>query len=367
MTNNLRHFTLLVILSYSSLFGEGSRVNLEWRGQVSVIHASSFSRSFSESPTTFRYIPQWRVDQELTSSRRLGFDAAVDMYNYSLGDSLVEVDADPYRLTLRYDTPRTQLRVGLQKINFGPARMLRVLQWFDELDPRDPLALSPGVWALMGRNFFDNGANIRLWSMVDAPDRRRVVTSPAADMPIDIGGRLEYPLPAGTLGLTLHSMGVRGMDVVQEQRGAIDLRVDAVIGLWTEVMFSHSEDLIKPDQVSAMVGVDYTFGIGNGLYLAAESNIVHMGDVGDEMPWVAGSTALMGTYNLGLSDGLTAYLYAINIVGRDTDYMPTVGWQHTAGNWLFYLALYDLPQLTGANMIALPAGTGAQLNIAFNH
>ncbi len=332
------------------------------------MHVSSFEGSFDESPTTMRYIPQLRLDHQVNSSTRLGFDAAVDIYNYSLGDSLVEMDGDLYRFTLRYDTPKTQVRVGLQKINFGPARMLRVLQWFDQLDPRDPLALSPGVWAGMGRYYFENGANIRLWTMVDAPDPQRDYWGDMDKWPWDMGARLEFPISAGTLGLTAHSMDVLQHSQVTENRLALDARFDAVVGLWSEAMFSRTEEPFHQwDKISVMAGVDYTFGLGNGLYTALEIASNRMGNIGDDMPWQVRTLALMGTYTLGLSDGLTAYLYAIDMQILDSQYMPMIGWQHTNGNWLFYVALYDMPEIAYAAGMSLPSGTGIQLNIAFNH
>ena len=358
---------LVILLSLSLVFAGESNFNLQWKGQASVIHASSFAGPFDESPTTTRYIPQLRLDYQSSADNRLGFDAAVDVYNYSLGDSLVKMDTDIYRFTLRYDTPRTQVRVGLQKINFGPARMLRVLQWFDQLDPRDPLALSPGVWAAMGRYYFENGANLRLWTMADAPDSRRDMFSSNDEWPIDLGGRIEYPIPAGTMGLTLHSMNLLLEDVMYEQRAALDLRLDIVLGLWSEVMFSHSDFLRQGDLLTAMIGIDYTLGVGNGLYVSLESLTTHTGNSDEDMSWIGGSTALMGTYTLGLSDGLTAYLYAINLPELKTKYMPMLGWQHTSGNWLFYTAIYDMPESASGGSIALPAGAGLQLNIAFNH
>ena len=365
----MKSIALLLVLSITLIFGQSSSLNLQWKGQASLIHASSFEESFDESPTTMRYIPQLRLDYQSSSSTRLGFDAAVDLYNFSRGDSLVKLDGDLYRFTLRFDTPKTQLRVGLQKINFGPARMLRVLQWFDQLDPRDPLALSPGVWSVMGRYYFENGAIIRLWSMADAPDPQRDTWGIADEWPWDIGGRLEYPIPAGTLGLTLHKLDVGETEYFNESRAALDVRLDALVGLWSELMFSRTDfDFADANNsLTAMAGVDYTFGIGNGLYVALESLTSHFGNVGEDMPWVAGSTALMGSYTLGLADGLTAYLYGINLPDIETQYIPMLGWQHTSGNWLYYIALYDMPKLAVGGSMALPTGTGIQLNIAFNH
>jgi len=364
----VKFYFLLTTISLSLVFADQSDFNLQWKGQASVIHARSLEGPFDESSTTMRYIPQLRLDSQSSTSNRLGFDAAVDVYNYSLGDSLVKMDTELYRFTLRYDTPSTQVRVGLQKINFGPARMLRVLQWFDQLDPRDPLALSPGVWAAMGRYYLKSGGNIRVWTMADAPDNQRSYWGDTESWPWDVGGRLEYPLPAGTLGLTLHSLDVNNASEIKENRIAGDVRVDAIVGLWSEAMFARIEDPTwEMDVVSVMAGVDYTFGLGNGLYTALEVATTYQGSTGDDMPWQVRTIALTGNYTLGLSDGLTFYLYAIYFPILESQTIPMLGWQHTSGNWLFYLALYDMPDFSYGSVMSLPSGTGLQLNIAFNH
>ena len=40
----------------------------------------------------------------------------------------------PYRIWARYKTARFEARVGLQRINFGSATLLRPLMWFDSVD-----------------------------------------------------------------------------------------------------------------------------------------------------------------------------------------------------------------------------------------
>ncbi|MEA3287998.1 MAG: hypothetical protein U9Q77_11585 [Candidatus Marinimicrobia bacterium] len=363
-------FQLLVsIMTFCSLVvGSDNHLSHDIRGQISLIHASSFDGSFDHSPSTLRYIPQLRLDHQVTDRIRLGFDGALELFANAQGDSLTRSDYDFYRLTLRYDSPATQIRLGLQKINFGPARMLRVLQWFDQLDPRDPLALSPGVWAAMGRYYFENGMNLRLWTMTDAPNTWRDIMSTPSEKPWDTGGRLEYPLPAGTFGITMHSLDVWNASGIKENRLAGDFRMDVVIGIWSEAMFSRVElPSTKIDIITTMAGIDYTFVLGNGLYVALEMLSSNQGSLTNEMQWQVRSLALMSTYTLSLEDGLTAYLYAIQSPDLETQYMPMLGWQHNRGNWLFYLALYDMPETIRGGAMALPAGTGLQLNIAFNH
>lgn len=360
--------TMAFLLVSLPFLGYAQTPDMDIRGQVSMYYASPLDGSAEQNPGSLRYLPQLRLDSQVNDDSRLGFDLALDAVVQSIGDSIGSSTADLYRFTLRLDTPRNQVRLGLQKINFGPARMLRVLQWFDQLDPRDPLALSPGVWALMGRHYFDNGANLRLWTMADAPDPLRDITSDPDEWPWDLGGRLEYPVLAGTAGLTFHSMDLTNVSGLQENRLAVDLRLDAILGLWTEMMFSHTEEpYYRFDQVSIMGGVDYTFAIGNGLYAAAEYHTLFRGDLEYEMPWQVRTTAVTMNYTIGLSDALTAYLYAVDMPILDSQFIPMFGWQHTQGNWLYYLAVFDMPEMAQGGGLGLPSGTGIQLNIAFNH
>ncbi|NQV29751.1 MAG: hypothetical protein HQ508_02585, partial [Candidatus Marinimicrobia bacterium] len=110
-------FYLILLAFFSMNQAQEPPLSIEWKGQASLFHAGAFQGSFSESPTTLRYIPQFRVDYQITQRKRLGFDGAIDLYNHSLGDSLTRMDGDLYRFTIRYDLPKTQLRLGLQKIN----------------------------------------------------------------------------------------------------------------------------------------------------------------------------------------------------------------------------------------------------------
>lgn len=341
---------------------------METQGQVSLIHAQSFKAGFKDSPTTIRYIPELRLDQQVKAELRLGLDVALDLYNYSLGDSLTEMDVNFYRLGLRYDSPATQVRIGLQKINFGPARMLRVLQWFDQVDVRDPLALSPGVWAGLGHHYFENGVDLRLWMMADAPNQWRNVAGSQDEWPWDLGARLEVPMPKGTLGMTIHQLDLTEVSGISETRTAADIRFDAIIGLWSETMLSHVQlPGSQMDMVTIMAGLDYTFGIGNGLYVAVEGLTSFAGAFDDTLDWQVRSVALMSNYSLGLSDALVAYVYTMETPAMDRKIIPMLGWNHTQGNWLFYLAIYDMPQLAQIASLTLPTGTGVQFNVAYSH
>lgn len=344
-------------------------LSMDIRGQASLNHAQAFTTGFGSSPTTLRYIPEFRGDFQADPEHRWGMDIALDMYNHSLGDSLVKGAVDFYRLIVRYDSPRTQFRIGLQKINFGPARMLRVLQWFDQVDVRDPLALSPGVWAGLGRRYFENGGNLRLWIMADAPNPwRSSFSNSSQDWPWDMGGRLELPIPRGTVGMTIHQLDLTEVSGITESRAAADIRLDAVLGLWSEAMIARVQlPAAQRDMFTIMAGLDYTLGIGNGLYVALEALGSFGGSFDGSLPWEVRSVAMMSNYTLGLSDALVAYLYTIETPGITPKRVPMIGWNHTRGNWLFYLAVYDMPEIAQGSSLALPTGTGIQFNVAYSH
>ncbi|MFO7659429.1 MAG: hypothetical protein R6V77_00785, partial [Candidatus Cloacimonadaceae bacterium] len=58
-----------------------------------------------------------------------------------------------YRLWVKAGTPQLEARLGLQRLNFGSAQILRPLQWFDNLDPTDILERTEGVQALLVRKY----------------------------------------------------------------------------------------------------------------------------------------------------------------------------------------------------------------------
>ncbi len=102
-----------------------------------------------------RFLPELSYRRQLTGNKELSIEGAAnafatfrfkDFHNQSSGS-----DINTYRLWTRIAADRYEIRTGLQKINFGSATLLRPLRWFDSVDPRDPLKLTDGVNALLGR------------------------------------------------------------------------------------------------------------------------------------------------------------------------------------------------------------------------
>jgi len=116
-----------------------------------------------------RYIPTLNYSVILQNDRRFDFEASANIYVNSALRPFNEANTDgsfkPYRAWMRYSSQQFEIRLGLQKINFGSATLLRPLMWFDQIDPRDPLQITNGVWGILGRYYFLNNANIWVWSL----------------------------------------------------------------------------------------------------------------------------------------------------------------------------------------------------------
>ncbi len=155
-----------------------------------------------------RYIPQ--VNYSVRSESKGLFDTELSFNIYGSGglhpfdSSSFSGKLKPYRGWIRYSSDQFEIRLGLQKINFGSASMLRPLMWFDQLDPRDPLQLTDGVWGFLGRYYFLNNANIWLWGLYGNNERRGWEVIPVNKRIPEFGGRLQLPVTAGEIAFSYH-------------------------------------------------------------------------------------------------------------------------------------------------------------------
>ena len=219
-------------------------------------------------------------------------------------------DRDIHRLWARYSTENIELRYGIQKIAFGPGLILRPLRWFDSLDEKDPTGQTEGVTAVRIKYF--GGKGITYWGWLIHPEDRDISSR---------GGRIEIPIAGlGDLGASYHHRpaylnGITpkrsgnwfGFPNAGEDRYGIDIRTDAIIGLWAEGVISNSFShniLYKSKSRVYMAGGDYTFPVGNGLYFLTEQMIYNFEYIfiGEELEGKISTVML--TYPLGMLDQL---------------------------------------------------------------
>lgn len=274
-------------------------------------------------------------------------------------DSLI---ARPYRLTVRYSMDRFEARLGLQKINFGQAIILRPLQWFDSIDPRDPLGFTTGVYGLLCRYFFTNNVNLWAWGLYGNRDRRGIdLFSPAKDHP-EFGGRWQQPVPKGEMALSYHCRAVENHNgPVTEHRLALDGAWDIKLGVWFEACVSrlNIEDHFELWQEWLSVGSDYTFK--NGIYVLTEHMLYGAGPAWDNIREPTHLTAVQATYRLGILDALNG-IATCNWNSGQTHF--SCGWLRTLDRWQMSGMGYVK---SGEDFEDMARDKGVQIMVTYNH
>ena len=347
----------------------------DFLGQLSGWINESRNKETWNNNSGLRYIPRLILEQPLNDD--YFFDTELSFNGFlsaNIGNSEENSDLELYRLKLRFATPQTEIRIGLQKINFGPAFLLRSLRWFDRLDPRDPLQLTGGVYGLRYKYNALNNANFWLWCLYGNDDTKGYEVLPTSSGKPEFGGRLQYPALHGELAATFHTRNVNaslfnGTDFT-ENRFALDGRWDMEIGFWFESVLQQQKASFLPFEwtKTSTIGMDYTFGFGNGLYVLGE----HMASVSSNKPleWEDDKqiSALYMNYPLGYFDTLMAIGY---FSWEDEKYYQYIGWQRTYDNLILNFSLFGYPQVKENHSIpsqaTMMSGYGGQIMIIYNH
>jgi len=371
MTRRIAAYGIIAAALLSAGRAEG--IGYDLRGQVSAYHTEAKNAGERTYGTGIRYIPILELAHQLPGTAFIDLEAAVDAWAATGSDFDDDGDVELYRLKLRFATARSETRLGLQKINFGPGRLLRPLRWFDRLDPRDPLQITEGVYALRFTYTAPNNANIWLWGLYGNDEPKGYETLASADDRPEFGGRLQIPAGPGELALSMHNRKAEPplwfLHKIDETRVALDGRWDIRVGLWFEAVLQrqHSEELDATWNETMMIGSDYTFGIGSGLHLLVEHMATAVTMDFPEADWIedAHMTAFLFGYPVGHLD----YVRAIGYYDWDNEeFHQFASWQRTWDNLAINLSVFHYPERTGAGpATAMTAGTGGQIILMYNH
>ncbi len=330
-----------------------------------------------------RYIPQLNYEVKMPDDKQIDFEASANIsgnFGFKPFDTISSYGTiKPYRLWGRYSTRQLEVRVGLQKINFGSANLLRPLMWFDEVDPRDPLNLTDGVWGVLARYYFLNNANLWLWSLYGNEDPRGWDFAGTNQGIPEFGGRFQSPIPAGEAALSYHYRisDTRGVNAalpdyakVKENRIGFDARFDLVVGFWLEASWINSnEDLgVFTNQELINIGVDYTFGVGSGLYVIFEQLLVAYDQKAFQFQNTTNFSLASVSYPIGLFDNISGIIY---YDWENNNIYNFINWERTFKHLTMYLMAYWNPDdyriPTQESTQNLYAGRGIQLMLVFNH
>jgi len=361
--------------------GTSSAQSLGFKGQAIGWTTLNPSDPF-QAQAGLRYIPELSFSIPTKGFSIDGeFSANLWVSGTYQGDSIIfDEQLSPYRMWIRFSWDQLEIRAGLQKINFGSAQMFRPLMWFDRIDPRDPLQLTDGVYGLLARYYFLNNANIWLWGLYGDDKVKGWEIIPSKKNSIEYGGRLQLPLYTGEIAATYHhrtadpgpvlpdsiSMG----ETSPENRIALDAKMDLAVGLWAEVALIQKDfNFTSLDYTSMLnVGMDYTFGLGNGLNVMTEA----FGYLQGEQPFDSEQKLWFGllsaNYPVSLIHNLTAMLF-YDFTSKN--FYRFINWSIAYDRWSFYIMGFWNPDTYNLYNVdprtSLYGGWGFQLMAVFNH
>jgi hypothetical protein len=378
----MRYFLVILILPFVAVQFHTAQDTLLFQGQLSgwlnynaetdlPVHAG------------LRYIPvlNYRLKQKM--ERLIDFETSVNI-NGTTGIHLFDTafadgNIKPYRMWARYSSDQFEIRMGLQKINFGSATMLRPLMWFDQLDPRDPLQLTDGVWGLLARYYFLNNINIWIWGLYGNEGPKTWETGVTSSKFPELGGRFQTPVPKGEMAISYHFRktvtgdSVNHMPVnreVSENRLGIDGKWDLGIGLWFEGSWIGKNRYtgMLSNQEMLAIGADYTFGVGNGLNAVVEHLIISYDKSAFEFSNAFLFTGSTLSYPFGISDQVSTIIF---YDWKNRNLYNFINWKHQFNKYALYLMAYwnpedyVMPQQNDSG--ELFAGKGIQIMLVLNH
>jgi hypothetical protein len=372
---------MLLIVSTLS-YGQKMRLRLD--NQVSSWGTINFS-----DPLKYqlggRYLPTLSLLDSLQKSQM--FDAEISLNAYGsasfAGDEFDTAygKINPYRFWVRYSTPHLELRLGLQKINFGSATIFRPLMWFDRMDIRDPLQLTEGVYSLLARYYFQNNTNIWFWTLYGNDNPMGWSNVPSRWQVPELGGRIQQPVPRGEIALSYHhrqadyaawydTIPNSGQTYFPEDKIGLDGKWNVGAGIWFEYVAKHNDPANKVTntwETYLNFGLDYTFSIGNGLNVTAEYFGYNNTDELAQKGVINTFTGLSANYPFGLMNTVTAVIY---YNWEQDNWSRFISFQRKYDFWSFYLmAFWNPDDYKPYNMTAersIYAGSGVQVMAVVN-
>lgn len=349
---------LSVIFSLVALEGPGQKVSFRLENQVSGwlgIRAGDTLRLQAGG----RYIPVVSIADSLKKDRILDAEVSCKIFGsadfkdftFDGGEKRIR----PYRLWLRYAARRLEIRAGLQKINFGSASILRPLMWFDQMDPRDPLQITDGVYGLLGRYYFPGNANIWLWSLYGNHKPRGWESLPGVRTTPEWGGRFQVPVSAGEAAISFHRREADFTRLIPpvpqpektsfyEEKIAFDGKWDIGPGIWIEGVAKHNDPdngLLPEWETWLNAGLDYTIPVGNGVTLTTEHLRYHRKATpllrGEEMNY----SVLTGNYPFGMLNSAMALVY---YDWKNNHWYRFISLKREYDYWSFFLMAFWNPE-----------------------
>lgn len=320
----------------------------DWNLNNQFTSTTTLYDDFTILESSLNYIPEVDVNIFQIHNNSVDSKFAYDLnFTYtSKKDNNIKVTDKLYRCWLRFSTLQSEFRIGLQKLNFGPARILRALQWFDNIDPTDPTQTTEGEKAILGRYYFLNNANIWLWGIWGEKNETSVINFFREKDNLEFGGRIQYPFQFCETALTYHHQGNEN-NLGEENRFGFDARWDFAMGFWTEFVVSQFTKSPMKYSREITLGTDYTFSYKNGIYILAEYNKYSaMATKFFQETESTDMIAMSLSYPINLFDNLSSIL-TYDIDGNDI--YSNLTYQRTYDYFSLYLTVFFNPKKSSMN------------------
>ncbi len=337
MKQKINHINYLILLFGLIMPGQAQS---DFRGQFWLNLQNS-----DHQPFYLRYTPEFFTEWTLPAGLKMAVELS-PVIRTTMIDQTWENTGKWHRYWLRMSGEYWEARIGLQKINFGPAKLLRTLQWFDALDVRDPVPFTSGVQSLLLRGYTAGNHNFWVWTVLADGKLKGKDLLVTPEGRLEYGGRAQFALPNITLAVSGHPRPVRFADLplltdqgttAVEQKAAFDLSADWVVGLSLEAMYRVTDrNLLFYPEIQRLLtfGLDYTFPLGNGLSALYEQNWQNFTSWADEYP----IPGILAGYQPAEALNISAlqFSYSFDIMNQ-TGFMAYHSW--TTGETVYFLSL----------------------------
>jgi hypothetical protein len=387
--NEIKYIAGFIFILFSAnLKGQDNALNTEKkiniRGQL-----SSWGHINLNNPYPLylggRYIPQANYEWHTQKKGLIDFEVSANIFGQAgvhfFDSASTTGNINAYRVWGRYSTEQLEIRFGLQKIDFGTASMLRALRWFDQVDPRDPLRLTAGVWAGLARYYFLNNVNIWFWTLYGNKNPKGMEIIKTNSSIPEIGGRVQFPVPLGEAGLSYHHRVadsrelagiIESFDKIPENRFGLDAKWDLTVGLWLEAAWVNKNKNLGmyTNQEIFTFGTDYTFGIGSGLNVTLEHMLFAYDKKAFNFENTINFTGLSLNYPIGMFDNFSAIFY---YDWENNSIYNFVNWFRQFNKTTLYIMGYWNPENAVIPTMGVDAadnlfgGVGIQIMYVFNH
>ncbi|MDH5560612.1 MAG: hypothetical protein OEY59_07125 [Deltaproteobacteria bacterium] len=356
----LIYLLLLVPLVFGAAQTWGQE--LSYKGELSGMFSTVENQA--QNDWLVRYLPEIIVKSE--GDKTWTWDASLAAYLYAYDSPAHEAarNAEIFRAWLRIYDETTEYRLGLQELSFGPAQLLRSLQWFDSKNPLDPTSFTKGVKGALARVSTDDNSAYWLWGLYGNEDLYALTLFVSDMKQPEFGGRAQFSEDMAEWGLSFHQRHaiLTPGTSVNENRLGLDLKLDMEYnGLWLESMMINRDAGLpySARERLATLGIDYSLDfIAEGVTLVLEHHRAESRTAATNYESSAINNALMVSVGQELLDS-----YSITFMNSKLPKTSLIrfDWKRTYDDFLWDLSLFQ------SKPVSTPAQFGLGLIVQYNH